>query len=319
VNEERVDVVVFGAALPLALIAGAVRRRSNAAVLTFTHGVEPAAAVVPGGSVLLRYIARQSTMMTAVSRWAEDRIRSMVGTKPRIEQLPSGIDEDRFHPAVSGEQIRERYALGEGPVIVCVSRLVARKGHDRMIAALPEIARHFPNVRLLIVGTGRGRRRLEALSRRCGVGAHVVFAGTARDDDLPACFAAGDVFAMPCRSRWGDLNVEALGAVFLQAAAVGRPSLAGRSGGAPEAVLDGVTGLVIDAETVAAVEAGLLRLLRSPVEARSFGEKGALRVHTDLRWSQLARRLESLLYDASAARQSVMKTIQPRARLLSRG
>ena len=299
VTRAQVGVLAFGATFPLAMIAGALRRRTDVPIVMCTHGVEPALTSLPGGPTLLRRIARHATILTVLSRWAEHRIRSAVGPMPRIELLRSGVDADRFRPNVSGTPIRERYGLGAGPVIVSVARLVPRKGHDRIIAALPAIARELPTVRLLIVGAGPSRGRLERLTVRHGLASHVVFAGAVSDADLPACFAAGDVFAMPCRSRWAGLDTEGLGTVFLQAAAVGRPAVAGRSGGAPEAVMDGKTGIVVDGRCAAAVEAGILRLLRSPDEARALGANAASRVHHELTWPLLARRLERLLHEAS--------------------
>jgi phosphatidylinositol alpha-1,6-mannosyltransferase len=302
VSRDQVDVLAFGAALPLAFIAGAVRRRTGVPVVMLTHGVEPALTSLPGGPAVLRRLTRHATIVTVLSDWAEHRIRSAVGPLPRIELLRSGVDPDRFQPDVSGAPIRRRYGLGTGPVIVSVARLVPRKGHDRLIAALPAIARHFPAVKLLLVGAGPSRRRLQALANRHQVTGHVVLAGTASDTDLPAYFAAGDVFAMPCRSRWAGLDTEGLGTVFLQAAAVGKPALAGRSGGAAEAVLDGETGIVVDARTSTEVAAGILRLLSQPEQARALGASGSRRVHRELTWPLLARRFEQLLNDAAATR-----------------
>ena len=303
ITRNEVDVLVFGATLPLALIAGAVRRRTAVPIVMFTHGVEPGFTSLPGGSALLRRITRHATIVTVLSRWSERQIRSAVGQRPRIELLPSGIDPARFRPDIDGAAIRRRFALGTGPVIVSVARLVPRKGHDRIVGALPGIVREFPNVRLLIVGDGRSRGRLERLTARHHVENHVVFAGAVSDADLPACFAAGDVFAMPCRSRWAGLDTEGLGTVFLQAGAVGRPAVAGRSGGAPEAVIDGETGIIVDARTSAAVEAGMLALLRSPDTSRTLGANAAARVHREFTWPLLAERFEGLLHDAAAERR----------------
>ena len=238
-------------------------------------------------------------MTTVLSRWAEERIRSAAAPMARIELLRSGVDGDRYRPNLDGAATRRRYRSGDGPVIVTVARLVPRKGHDRLIAALPRIAREYPGVRLLIVGSGPSRRRLESLTNRCDVTHRVVFAGAVPEDDLPMHFAAGDVFAMPCRSRWVGLDAEGLGTVFLQAAAVGRPALAGHSGGAPEAVLDGETGVVVDGRTAAAVEAGVLRLLRSPSKALAMSVAASARVRSELTWPLLAQRLELLLREAS--------------------
>ena len=298
---DRVDVLVFGATLPLGAIAGAVRARTCVPIVMCTHGVEPAVASVPGGTALLRRIVRHATTVSVISGWSQRLIRAVAGPTPRITWLPAGIDPGRFDPNASGAPARRRYGLGEGPVIVSVGRLVARKGHDRLIGALPAIAREFADARLLIVGAGRTRRSLQRLARRHGVASRVVFAGAVDAADLPACFAAADVFAMPCRSRWGGLDAEGFGTVFLQAAAAGLPAVAGRSGGAPEAVLDGVTGLVVDARDTTPVEAALLRLLRRPDEARALGAAAALRVRREFTWPILARRFESILHDAAMA------------------
>ncbi len=122
-----------------------------------------------------------------------------------------------------------------------------------------------------------------------------MFAGEVAYDLLPAYFRAGDVFAMPCRSRFGGLEVEGLGAVFLQAAAVGRASVAGRSGGAPEAVRHGETGLVVDGTDLDDLATALLTLLRNPARAQAMGAAGAAWVHGALTWDHMAARLRDLL------------------------
>lgn len=302
IREDRVDVLLFGATMPLASIAGAIRRRTPVPVVMMTHGLEPALTSLPGGSVLLRRIFRHAAITTVLSRWAEHRIRAAVGPVARIELLRSGVDGDRYRPNLDSDATRRRYGLGDGPVIVTVARLVPRKGHDRLIAALPSIVREYPGVRLLIVGSGPSRRRLEWLAGRHGVARRVVFAGAVPEDELPAHFAVGDIFAMPCRSRWAGLDAEGLGTVFLQAAAVGRPALAGQSGGAPEAVIDSETGVVVDGRTVAAVAAGVLRLLRSPSEAGVMSIAATSRVKREFTWPLLAQRLELLLREASNSR-----------------
>jgi phosphatidyl-myo-inositol dimannoside synthase len=298
IASQHVDALVFGATLPLAAIAGVVRRRTGVAIVMCTHGVEPAIAAVPAGSALLRRIARHATTMTVISSWSEQLIRSAVGPTAPIIRLPGGVDPERFHPDANGGPARRGYRVGDGPVILSVGRLVTRKGHDRLIAALPRVTREFPDARLLIVGAGAGRRRLEQFAAHCGVARHVVFAGVVAAADLPSCFAAADIFAMPCRSRWGGLDTEGLGTVYLQAAAAGLPAIAGSAGGAPEAVLDGVTGLVVDSRETAPVEAALLRLLRRPDERHAFGAAAAARVRREFTWAILARRFESILRDA---------------------
>jgi phosphatidylinositol alpha-1,6-mannosyltransferase len=298
---ERVDAVLFGAAMPLALIAGVVRRRARLPIIACTHGVEPAFASVPGGGVALRYIASHVTMMTAVSEWAEAHLRKALGPGIRIERLPSGIDPNRFHPQVEGFRVRAKWNLDRDPVIVCLSRLVRRKGQDQLIRSLPSIVSVIPSVRLVLVGAGSGERRLRRLAAKHEVLDRVVFAGRVASAELPEYIAAGDLFAVPCRSRLLGFENEALGAVFLQAAAVGRAAIAGRSGGAPEAVLHGRTGLVVDGRDRRAIAEAVVSLLRAPAARDALARAAAYRVHRDWTWSQIAGRLQALLEEAVAS------------------
>ena len=176
-----------------------------------------------------------------------------------------------------------------------------RQGHDRLIRLLPRLVGEFPQARLLIVGGGSYERTLRRLTARLGLAERVVFAGEVPYDRLPEYFRAGDIFAMPCRSRYGGLEVEGLGAVFLQAAAVGRACVAGRSGGAPEAVRHGETGLVVDGTDLDNLTAALLTLLRDPARAHAMGAAGAAWVHDSLTWDHMAARLRNLL--AACARE----------------
>lgn len=298
VEEERPDILLFGAAAPLALMGRAVERRTRVPYAAFTHGVELWAGQVPVTRRLLSQIARRAALVTCVSNWAAAELRHMVGPGPRIELLPPGIDRDRYHPGVSDAEVRERHGLDEHPVICCVSRLTLRKGQDKVIRALPWILREIPEARFLVVGTGPDLERLQGLAVRKKVADRVIFAGEVPGEVLPQYFRTGDVFAMPCRTRKLGLEVEAFGAVFLQASAVGRPCVAGDSGGAPEAVVHGETGLVVDGNEVDEVAESILELLGDPERAAKLGAVGADRVHRELTWDALSARLRGLLIDA---------------------
>jgi phosphatidylinositol alpha-1,6-mannosyltransferase len=298
VERERPDILLFGAAAPLALMGRAIERRTGVPFAAFTHGVELWAGQVPVTRRLLSQVASRAALVTCVSQWAATELRGMVGPGPRIELLPPGIDRERYHPGVSDAAVRERHGLDDHPVICCVSRLTLRKGQDKIIRALPWILREIPEARFLIVGTGPDLERLKNLAVRKKVAERVIFAGEVPGDVLPEYFRAGDVFAMPCRTRKLGLEVEAFGAVFLQASAVGRPSVAGDSGGAPEAVIHGETGLVVDGSEVDEVAEGILELLGDPERAAKLGAAGADRVHRDLTWDALSIRLRGLLIDA---------------------
>jgi phosphatidylinositol alpha-1,6-mannosyltransferase len=171
-----------------------------------------------------------------------------------------------------------------------------------LIRAMPEIARAVPEARLLIVGHGPHGDALRKLTHRMGVADRVIFTGVVSYDELPLYFRAGDVFAMPCRSRWFGLDIEALGAVFLQGSAVGRPIIVGDSGGAPETVKPGETGLVVDPTSAPAIANACIRLLRDRALATRMGAAGAAWVHTDYTWDAMARRLTGLIEQTSELR-----------------
>jgi phosphatidylinositol alpha-1,6-mannosyltransferase len=208
-----------------------------------------------------------------------------------MTQLPPGVDEKTFHPGSGGAAVRAALGLSDRPVVVCVSRLVPRKGQDTLILALPRVLREFPDAVLLIVGGGPYRRDLERLAERTGVAASVRFTGPVPWKDLPAHFGAGDVFAMPCRTRRGGLDVEGLGIVYLEASATGLPVV----GGAPDAVLDGETGWVVRGGSGEQTAERVLTLLRDPELRARMGERGRAWVEESWRWDLLATRLTSLL------------------------
>ncbi len=291
-RQRKPDVVVFGATWPLGHLGPGITRRLGIPWLGFTHGLELTATLVPG---LLRHIGRDAAMLTAVSEWARRALEGSFGWRGRMELLPSGIDAELFRPDVSDSEVRARYALGDAPVISCVSRLVARKGQDMLIRALPAIARAVPDVRLLIVGVGPYEGTLRSLAKSTGMSDRVVFTGAAPYAELAAHFRAGDVFAMPCRLRWFGFDVEALGAVFLQGAAVGRPVIAGATGGAPEAVREGITGHAVDPTRPEAIAGAIIPLLQDRDRAAVMGRAGAEWVHTEWTWERMAERLQALL------------------------
>jgi phosphatidyl-myo-inositol dimannoside synthase len=298
IDEDRPDIVLFGAAVPLAMLGRAIEKRTGVPYAAFTHGVEVWAGQVPVTRTLLGRVGKHARLMTGPSRWTVDLLRTLVDAGPRIEVLPAGVDVENFHPEVSDSPVRDRHGLGDEPVICCVSRLTLRKGQDQVIRAMPGILAEEPDARFLVVGGGPDLERLQGLARRKRVEPRVTFAGEVSYRELPAYFRAGQVFAMPCRTRKLGLEVEALGAVFLQASAVGRPCVAGDSGGAPEAVLDGETGLVVDGTDADHVGEAIVRLLRDPEGAAKLGARGAEWVRRELTWDALSARLRGLLLDA---------------------
>ncbi len=294
----RPDVVLFGALWPLGHMGPGIRTKLDIAYGGFSHGLELTGALVPG---VLRHIGRHASLLTAVSDWARRKLEPAFGWTGRMPLLPSGIDTAHFHSGVSDQVVRERHALGDAPVVCCVSRLVARKGQDMLIRAWPAVRAAVPRARLLIVGDGPYAGTLHALARAQGVASDVMFTGAVPYAELPSYFRAGDVFAMPCRARWFGFDIEALGAVFLQAAGVGRPVVAGASGGAPEAVRPGETGLVVDPESPGAIARELVALLSDAERRERMGAAGAAWVHDAWSWDVMTTRLQMYLQQALGA------------------
>ena len=295
VEHTRAQVVVFGAAVPLAMMGRSVRQRTGVPFVAFTHGLEVSAVRAPGGRRFLRSIGREASAVTFVSHWCEALLRPGFGPGPDYTMLPPAVDPAVFHPRVDGTAIRERHRFGDDPVVVCVSRVVERKGQDQLIRGLGELRRRVPGARLLIVGGGPYLDQLRQMAVEHGVAEHVVITGQVPEDELPAHYAAGDVFAMPCRERRGGLEVEAFGIVFIQAQAVGRPVVAGRIGGVPDALRDGETGVLVDGEDPRAVIDAVAGLLGDPARATRMGEQGARFVSENFTWDQRTRQLRSLL------------------------
>ncbi|MGW6914022.1 glycosyltransferase family 4 protein [Kitasatospora sp. NPDC054939] len=294
---EGCDSVWFGAAAPLGLMAPALRRAGAGRLLGMTHGHEAAWAQLPVARQLLRRIGAGTDTLTYLGEYTRSRIADAVGPEAaaRMVQLPPGVDETTFHPDSGGAELRRRLGLADRPVVVCVSRLVPRKGQDTLIEAMPQILADVPDAVLLIVGGGPYRADLEKLADARGVRASVRFTGSVPWEELPAHYGAGDVFAMPCRTRRGGLDVEGLGIVYLEASATGLPVVAGDSGGAPDAVLEGETGYVVPGGSAQAAAERIVRLLNDEELRRRMGEAGRRWVDRSWRWDLLAGRLTSLL------------------------
>ncbi|MFH8380872.1 glycosyltransferase family 4 protein [Kitasatospora sp. NPDC018058] len=294
---EKCDSVWFGAAAPLGLMAPTLRRAGAGRLLGMTHGHEAAWAQLPVSRQLLRRIGAGTDVLTYLGEYTRSRIAAAVGPQAaaRMVQLPPGVDETTFNPGSGGAEVRRRLGLADRPVVVCVSRLVPRKGQDTLIEAMPQILADVPDAVLLIVGGGPYRADLEKLADAKGVRTSVRFTGSVPWEELPAHYGAGDVFAMPCRTRRGGLDVEGLGIVYLEASATGLPVVAGDSGGAPDAVLEGETGYVVPGGSAAAAAERIVRLLRDEELRRRMGEAGRRWVERSWRWDLLAGRLTSLL------------------------
>ncbi|MFF7727886.1 glycosyltransferase family 4 protein [Streptomyces sp. NPDC008001] len=289
--------VWFGAAAPLGLMAPALRRAGARRLVGTTHGHEAGWAQLPASRQLLRRIGEGTDTLTYLGEYTRSRIASALTDEAaaRMVQLPPGVDEKTFHPGSGGDEVRARLGLADRPVVVCVSRLVPRKGQDTLILAMPRILAAVPDAVLLVVGGGPYEDDLRKLAAETGVGHAVRFTGAVPWEELPAHFGAGDVFAMPCRTRRGGLDVEGLGIVYLEASATGLPVVAGDSGGAPDAVLEGETGYVVKGGSPAQSADRIVTLLKDPELRARMGARGRQWVEEKWRWDLLAERLKELL------------------------
>lgn len=295
--EHRAEVVLFGATYPLGLL-GPGLARGGTPYLSAAHGFEYWLSIAPGSHALMgRATGLASRVPVMCSRFIARVVRTAVPERVPVSVMYPGADLEIFRPDLEFEDLKERHGVAGRPLVMCVSRLVARKGQDVLIRAMPQIVRRVPEAALMIVGEGSYRQRLEALAAEAP-GGSVVFAGQATEEDLARYYRAGDVFAMPCRTRRAGLEVEGWGNVFVEAAACARPVVVGDSGGARESLVDGETGLLVDGASIGEVGEAVGSLLADPVRAAAMGRAGRERVERDFTWPRAANELAGWMREA---------------------
>ncbi len=285
-REVGADVIFLDPMLPLGLIGP---RLHSAPYVVVTHGAEiTVPAAVPGLRRLGRAVVQGAVAVVAAGGYPARQSARIAGRAVPGVIVPPGVDGTRFHPLAPAARLAARRRFGldpERPLVLGLSRLVPRKGFDVVIDAVADL----PDVQLALAGSGRDRSRLE---RRAGRSrARVRFLGRVAEEDLPDLYGCADVFAMCCRDRWAGLEAEGFGIVFLEAAACAVPAVAGRSGGAHEAVVDGETGYIVPSRAVSEVTAALDRLSRDPGARSEMGIAARTRALDEYSYEHLVARL----------------------------
>jgi phosphatidylinositol alpha-1,6-mannosyltransferase len=305
------DMVHFASAtLPLSLLGPRIRRATGIPYAVSVHGGE----FMIGARLFRPLMERalgEAAVALPVSTFTQEAVLRYLRDPPPTEVVSPGVDPARFAPRqktgpepAPGRSARGSHFLpqgdpdhdaAQGPVILCVCRLVARKGPSTLIAALPRVLARHPGAILQIVGDGADRRRLQQAARRAGVSSSVRFVGPVPWGSLPAYYAAADVFALPTRERFRGLETEGFPLVYLEAASAGLPVVAGAAGGVGEAVADGETGIVVDGRSPDETAAAVVRLLDDPVLARSMGALGRDRVLGGFTWDDTVDQFRTAL------------------------
>ena len=296
IKERDIKVAAFGAAAPLGLLSASMKRAGVLKTVALTHGHEVWWAKVFPFTVAIRRIGSTVDTLTFLGEFTQGAISKSLTTKASkaMVKIAPGIDVEHFTPMDSA-QLRRELNLDGKKVIVSVGRLVHRKGQDHLIEAMPEILQRVPNAHLLMVGTGPYLEHLAKLVAINKLDNHVSFIGRIQYAELPRFICAGDIFAMPSRSRLAGLEVEGLGIVYLEASSCGLPVIAGSSGGAPDAVIDGVTGFVVDGTDNQQIAKAAIELLNNPEKAKAMGMAGRQWIIDNWRWEIWSARFNELL------------------------
>ncbi|HEX3824326.1 MAG TPA: glycosyltransferase family 4 protein [Mycobacteriales bacterium] len=282
--------------LPLGVVAPALRRAGVRRIVVSTHGLETGWAGWKVAAAALRRATQHVDVVTYLGRYTRDALSPALAPSVEPRQLAGGVDTGRFSPAMARPELREELGLADRRVIVSASRLVRRKGQDRLLRAWPALLRRHPDAALLVVGDGHLRPALERLTRRLRLVPHVRFVGSVADEQLAQYLALGELFAMPCRTMWWGMQVEGLGLSILEASATGLPVVVGRSGGAPDALIDGHTGVVVDDWSADGLATLLGGLLDDPVRLEQMGVNGRSWVEDRWSWEDAADRLAGYLH-----------------------
>jgi phosphatidyl-myo-inositol dimannoside synthase len=296
VKEYQSEIVWFGAAAPLGLMAKKLKQNGISRAVALTHGHEVWWAKVPPFNFAMRKIGNHCDVITYLGPFTRDAIKSSLGKNPELVQIAPGIATSVFRPGRQPRDLAKKFKLSKGRTIICVGRLVKRKGQDQLIKAMPEVLSKVPDAKLIFVGEGPLRGKLEKLSRKLKIEKSIIFFGRIEHSLLPKYFLLGDIFAMPSRSRNFGLEVEGLGIVYLEASASGLPVIGGASGGAPDAVLAGKTGYVVNGGNTREISEKIIDLLNDKTKAKKMGANGRKWTAKNWSWKIWGKKFSQVLY-----------------------
>lgn len=299
IERNQIEQVIFGASAPLGLLAGPLRKLGIKKIVAFTHGHEVGWAKTPVTKQLLRKISNEVDVLTYLTEYTKNQILKGLpkSAAAKMHQLLPAVDSQQFNTSNrdQGNELRTQIGFADRPVIVSVSRLMARKGHDQLIKTLPKVQEQIPGAALVIVGEGPYRNKLEKLVSHLSLEQDVHFTGKVPFADLPKWYAVGDIFAMPCRTRSAGWDVEGLGIVYLEASATGLPVIAGDSGGAPEAVESDQSGYVVSGTNQDELVNRIVQLLADAQLRDQMGQFGRNWVQTNWTWENTFAKLNALI------------------------
>lgn len=293
---DSIKQVFFGAAAPLGVMARGLRKKGVVNIVALTHGHEVWWAKLWPFSSAISFIGRNVDHLTYLGEFTKNEISKALSpkAKSKLVKIAPGIDTDHFAPVPSSVQLRKDLDLADKKVIVSVGRLVHRKGQDILIQSLPAVLAEHPTAHILIVGEGPYRKDLTKLVTELNLIDAVTFIGRIQYKELPRYICAGDLFVMPSRSRLAGLEVEGLGIVYLEASSCALPVIAGRSGGAPDAVDEGFTGYSVDGTSPLEVSKAVIKMFDDPVKAKEMGQAGRRWIIDKWRWEIWSKEFNSL-------------------------
>ena len=294
VDERNLSTVWFGAAAPLGVSARWLRRAGAEHIVALTHGHEVWWSKVWPFSWAISEIARSVDVVTYLGDFTQQAIARRFKDKNKLTKIAPGIDTEHFRP-LDVRELREKYGIADRATIVSVGRLVHRKGQDRLVEAMPLVLKEIPEAHLVFIGEGPHRKKLDQLVEKHKLENHVTFIGRIQYSDLPRHISLGDIFAMPSRSRLFGLEVEGLGIVYLEASACGLPVVGGNSGGAPDAVKEGITGFVVDGNNLPEIADRIITLLKDDELRNQMGNAGRSWAMEEWQWTRWSQAFNQVL------------------------